>query len=125
MTMDFDEFAWFIGIFEGEGCIYARIKRDRGVPRKPSLRLQVYMTDEDIVRRVATVAQCGGVRGPVVRGQGRKDAWVWSADGEPACLLLVQMFPYLGRRRQKKALERLALTGWAMGNDQLVLEGAA
>lgn len=121
----FDEFAWFVGIFEGEGCISSRRKRDRGKLRSASLRLIVTMTDEDVMRRLAAYARCGSVRGPIVRNPDHKPQWIWTAEGEPASLLLSRMLPHLGDRRRAKALERLAETGWHVAANQARLEETA
>lgn len=116
----FDEFAWFVGIFEGEGCIDMAHRVHR-----PKPRLQIQMTDGDVVRRCHAFAGRGHVSGPHIRTGKRKDFWVWSVQGDDAYALLARMLPYLGERRRTRALEVLSETGYAVHPDQLDLEGAA
>ena len=95
-----NEFAWAIGIFEGEGTI-----------RKPGRRLgiRVTMTDYDIIERLQKVLG-GHINGPYTNGTkpDHKDVWYWAIDNRRdvrACLS--KMLPYLGHRRAHAALNLL------------------
>lgn len=93
--------AWAAGLFEGEGSI---------VPRPAGrIRLQLKMTDEDVVRRFGEVVG-GRVYGPyrqnsvIRRGFERKPFWCWSSAGTAhGWKLLHQWWPWLGLRRRARA----------------------
>ena len=51
-----DEFSWFVGLYEGEGCLYSRrIKRTiKGkIYNNIELGLTIKMVDEDIIARAS------------------------------------------------------------------------
>ena len=93
--------AWAAGLFEGEGSI---------VPSSAgAIRLQLKMTDEDVVRRFGELVG-GRVYGPylqnsvILRGFARKPFWCWSSGGTThAWKLLHQWWPWLGLRRRARA----------------------
>ena len=93
--------AWLAGLIEGEGCISTS-----GVN---SWRVQVKMTDEDVVRRCADVTGVGHVRGPYepsANNAGVKPYWIWAVSRRPDVLAVVYMiFPLLGARRRARATE--------------------
>ena len=110
-----DEFSWFVGLYEGEGCFYARnCKQKRtlkdGTERvyeHKGLVLTIKMTDEDVIARAAKFL-------------GQKYAEVERADrdarGYKRCyrvrqmggkkgklkILLDKMYPHLSKRRQEQ-----------------------
>lgn len=102
------EFAWAVGIFEGEGCI--SINRTVGRHGTPllSIRLRVAMRDEDVVRRFRAAVGIGEV---VRRRQSvahYEPLFWWSAQRrEDVVALLERFLPYLGTRRRAKSLEAL------------------
>ena len=51
--MTTNELAWVAGIFEGEGCLY------KDPRRKKDHKLQVVMTDKDIVERLHRITGVG------------------------------------------------------------------
>lgn len=99
----FDEFAWAVGLFEGEGSIICK----RPARQKSTVRcLTMCSTDEDTVRRFhKAVAGIGTVR-PYDRPDCKR-LWVWKAgaweDIEP---LAIRFYPHLSERRQR-AIVRL------------------
>lgn len=110
--------AWLAGIVEGEGNINVHTTHKvRGGERRayPYPQLRVRMTDEDVVRRCAEVAQeyGGGVYGPwSSKQEGKlhhKPSWQFTITGEPARRLLLDLLPYLGERRSAKVREVLSL----------------
>lgn len=90
--------AWAAGIFEGEGSI---VEQGRVV------RLQVKMTDYDVIARLWTIFG-GRVYGPYKYDQGdgseRKPAWVWISDGSDPAAIAREMLPWLGERRRERAV---------------------
>ena len=98
--------AWTAGLFEGEGCIgTARNKKKRA----STPRLQLSMTDEDVVRRFGESLRLGRVNGPYRGKGGRKDHWSWNVTSFEKVQAIVAMFwPWLGRRRKDRAKEVLA-----------------
>lgn len=101
-THDLD-FAWAVGLFEGEGCI--------GTTKNHyCVRLTLVSTDEDVVRRFQHVVGFGRLNGPH-KGQGpnSKPSWVWAKSGQEAELFLAEMLPFMCERRASRAREVIAL----------------
>ena len=51
-----DEFSWFVGLYEGEGCLSSGLakKKYKGrVLTSPKLELTIKMVDEDVIERAA------------------------------------------------------------------------
>lgn len=104
------DFAWFVGVFEGEGCI--TLERQR-----PTLRIA--MADEDIIRRVHAIAGVGYVfvsirdKNPL-----HKPMWSWGTSRQGQSInLLWRMLPLLGERRAARAWEVLEV--WAAKEHRL------
>ncbi len=107
--MDFDPIgiAWLAGIYEGEGTLVLNRKSPG------SAKLNVGMTDEDVIRRCFEVARCGVVTGGArLYGGEKKLRWVWSVYRRDDLLrLLPALRPFLGQRRRQRVdevLERLS-----------------
>ena len=104
------ELAWAAGLFEGEGSI---VQYNNG--GRPYLRLALRMTDEDVVRHFAVVAN-ESVLGPYDHQQNdghvRKPVWVCHVNGTRAARVLELFWPYLGSRRRARATELLSFTGY-------------
>lgn len=94
------DFAWFVGVFEGEGCITLQ----RGRPN-----LQIAMTDGDIIHRIREVTGVGSVFVSTREKRHRsKPMWHWSVSRQwDAVELLLRMLPLLGDRRTERALHVL------------------
>jgi hypothetical protein len=96
------EVAWAAGLFEGEGSITMN-----GARRAVQLR----NCDEEVVRRFQKVLRVGKVYGPYVNRSGerdghpRQDFFHWSAHGEECEIALEMMWPWLSRRRRRRAVE--------------------
>lgn len=93
------EFMWFVGLFEGEGCIsYSDVKR-RGTT---AAHLTIGSTDRDVIERV--VALHGGVIH--THAGTNKPMHCWRLNRRCEVLsLLHRMLPYLSARRASKAVE--------------------
>lgn len=106
--MAWDEFAWAVGIFEGEGSMgfYTWVKRGDKLAV-----MQVMMTDEDTIRRFhRAVGGVGRVRGPIkhTNNPRAKMLWQWRLQNyRDVYALLNRMLPHLGERRRKRAVELL------------------
>lgn len=90
------EVAWLAGLVEGEGSFHLH----RG--RRP--RLQVSMTDEDVIRKAHAMVGVGSVGGPYQSEGKRKAYWQWNVYGAEVIELLL---PHLGLRRAARAQEVL------------------
>lgn len=101
------QIAWAAGLFEGEGCI--SIKPPQGARHMPSIRLNISMTDEDVLVRFREAVGCGGVvrlRRPALPG--KKAVYSWDIGNRTEVARLLEAFlPWFGERRAAKA--RLAL----------------
>ena len=91
--------AWAAGLFEGEGSITWHTRNT-----KPGVRLTLKMTDEDTVRRFASIAGEGQVYGPYT-DKGRphqKPHWEWAAVRASARRVAEWLIPLLGPRRRAR-----------------------
>ena len=96
--MDSIEAAWLTGVFDGEGCI--------AFAGKNGVQLSLQMTDEDVVRRLASVTGVGTVVGPLKQEQPHhKLQWRWSVcNKRDVSRLLCVMAPLLSDRRRARSL---------------------
>ena len=93
--------SWAAGLFEGEGSLGWRMYRGR--PSSPIA--QLISTDEDVVRRFASVIGLGNVNGPYQYGE-KKPYWQWSAIGfEKVQHVVASLWHELGVRRRERARE--------------------
>lgn len=94
-----DEFSWFIGIYEGEGCLEHYYFNN-----KQRIRMAIEMTDEDTIQKVSKYLNVNYMK-KKKRGL-RKQTWVvrkhvgkYKGKGRE---LLLKMYPYLSERRKEK-----------------------
>lgn len=90
------------GVFEGEGSFGFWGKESKTYRY---LRIQIVMTDEDIVRRFIDYFKLGFVTLRTPKNNKHKKVWKWVVSGDKAVEVLLQLFPYLGIRRQEKFIE--------------------
>jgi hypothetical protein len=104
-----DEFAWAVGLFEGEGCIYVGTSRSKYSASKV-VHLKLGSTDKDVVDRfhkAVAVGRLYEIR-KFALDSSRKDLHTWECRVRTDSIaLLEKMLPYLGNRRREKALEAL------------------
>lgn len=94
------QIAWLAGILEGEGSF------GFGAGNQPRVRME--STDEDIVRRVTTIARCGNEYGPFLHTRSTKLAWTWELSVKAEVERLIRTIrPWMGRRRQTRIGELL------------------
>ena len=94
--------AWFAGLFEGEGSL-SRCRPGRG-----AWRLSLRMTDEDVIRRIATLFG-GAVYASSSRVPNHKDHWLWQEGHQDRINLIVSLiYPFMGTRRRATMDEFLA-----------------
>lgn len=105
-----ENLAWVAGLFEGEGWMGWRRSASKG----PHLELRLGMTDEDIIKRLATTLAVGNVFGPNRKfapdGREIKPNWVFYASGKIAYAIAVAILPQLGVRRTQQV--RTAIQSW-------------
>lgn len=102
-----EEVIWASGLFEGEGTItISKLPSGRQYPR-----IKVKMTDEDSVKRFATIF--GMQHKPVQKDKSWKehwkDAWYTDCTGKHAYAVLMAIFPWLGERRKRRVEEVISL----------------
>jgi hypothetical protein len=111
-----EELAWVAGLFEGEGSVSFRITHredaGRGYNRSGgSLRLEINMTDRDVLDVVKGITGVGRVYGPYDRG-GRRAMHGWIVtSGSDVRALCERLRPLLFSRRQEQI--DAALAGYA------------
>jgi hypothetical protein len=105
------DLAWLAGLLEGEAW-FGRTKRSNGRSgdnynyRIPIV--QVVMTDEDVIRRVGNLTNCG-VYGPHNQPGGRHMTFMVSVHGHKALKLMGMLRPLMGERRAAKIGELLTV----------------
>ncbi len=106
------DYAWFAGLFEGEGSIIVR-KDGKG----SKVRLHMGMTDYDVLQKVHSVFG-GNLTGPYTFTQKRKDGndklptYYWGiARRQHVLTILTGIYPHLGVRRRSKADEAYTVLG--------------
>jgi hypothetical protein len=107
--MSREELAWVAGLLEGEGSFTLQKTKYKGKVRYIQPRIQVYMTDEDIIHRLRSITGVGYIYGPVYRsgddGRGsRMEDWSpqyqWIVQRKAhAYWLLYKLLPHMGIRR--------------------------
>jgi hypothetical protein len=87
------EVGWLVGILEGEG----HFRSSYGNPR-----IEVKMTDEDVIRRLREVTGVGRVYGPFDSGNPRwRPSWNWNVARKDEALYLCKLIQrFMGNRRQ-------------------------
>ena len=106
-----DEFSWFVGLFEGEGCIYSR-KTKRTLKGKTyegvEIALTIKMTDEDVIARAAKFL--GNSYHSVKHKPGHKPLYRVRKNGGlngKLRKLLDDMYPHLSKRRQEQIIAKV------------------
>lgn len=100
------DLAWLAGLLEGEGTFTIR-RPKRG---RPTARMKLAMTDEDVVRRARDTVRMGTLHGPYVVRAGCKPHWEWVvARKADVITLLSALSPLMGSRRQARIAECLAV----------------
>jgi len=91
-----DEFSWFIGLFEGEGCVYADCR---------NVVISIAMADEDVIQRAAKFLNCS-YHSVKPKKEGYKTQYRTKKNGGATrgyvYDLLKRMKPHLSSRRQKQ-----------------------
>jgi hypothetical protein len=87
------------GVFEGEGSFGFWGKENKN---NRYFRIQVRMTDEDIVVRFVDFFKLGYVNLHIPKKDHLKKSWKWTVAGDKAMDVMLQMAPFLGIRRQEK-----------------------
>lgn len=104
------ETAWLAGLLEGEGCFYVNGERRPG--RRPSIGVQVKMTDEDVVVKAHKLMGSPSVRRHVDnRKEQNNDTYVTRVYGAKAEAVMRAVLPHMGTRRSQKITELLSMEG--------------
>lgn len=119
--MDELEFMWFVGLFEGEGCIAWSDKRRLG---KIAAHITIGSTDRDVIDRVQSF-----LGGNVYTGKGtNKPMHYWRIGNRKRVVeLLTRMYPHMSKRRQDRIDEVLpeliSFVDTRYGNDVVCKNG--
>ena len=92
--------AWAAGLFEGEGSITSCGGR---------IRLQLQLTDHEVLERFVEIVGAGKVYGPYTKGHRdgyrRKPRWLWVCEGPAAGVVFRTLSPWLSPRRLARGAE--------------------
>ena len=100
----YTDIVWAAGLFEGEGCI------DRDHRNPNSRRIQIAMTDLDVMERFVDVVGYGKLNGPYSykTRPNNKHFWQYKIEKRTEVLRILKMFlPHFGKRRAAKAIEAI------------------
>ena len=89
---------WVAGLLEGEGSFTCDSMNGKSRPRP---RISLQMTDEDVVKKVASILKCK-VWGPYKKKEPRKPVWVCALTGMEAAAWMNLLKYYLGSRRKEQ-----------------------
>lgn len=87
------------GVFEGEGSFgfWGKLLKNNRF-----FKIQVRMTDEDIVLRFVDFFRLGSINVYTPKTLHHKKTFKWQVSGDKAMEVMLQMAPYLGIRRKEK-----------------------
>ena len=95
-----ENLAWAAGLFEGEGSIIRR--------RKKETNLVLATTDFDVLSKFCSILGHGRIYGPYTRPN-TKPIWRWSCSGSKNCIaILAALWTFLGVRRKERAALAMA-----------------
>ena len=96
-----EDFLWFVGYFEGEGCVNFN-KQNNG---NYCIRLTISSTDFDILKRVKKIIKRGHLK---PRNYIHKPIWTWYITKQTETLpLMKMMYKFMGIRRKKRMKEAI------------------
>lgn len=99
--------AWLAGVLEGEGSFLVYWAKSRSGGRSPYPRVQINMTDRDVVARVALLMGGNSVQVHRVGDERLKRAWSTKVTGKRALEVMRTVRPWMGDRRGSKIDELL------------------
>jgi hypothetical protein len=103
------EIAWAIGLFEGEGCVYAC--KSSKTSKRSKITMTVTNTDFEVIKHFKDAVDCGVIYKAKKRTSNRKDSYSWRCfKREEVDRLCILFFEDLGTRRQKQFIESLEKT---------------
>jgi hypothetical protein len=90
------------GVFEGEGSFgfWGKVGKSNRY-----LRAQIRMCDEDIVLRFIDYFKLGSISTNLPKNNKHSRSFKWVVAGDRAVDVMLQLYPYLGIRRQEKFKE--------------------
>jgi hypothetical protein len=90
------------GVFEGEGSFgfWGKVGKSNRY-----LRAQIRMCDEDIVLRFIDYFKLGSISTNLPKNNKHSRSFKWVVAGDKAVDVMLQLYPYLGIRRQEKFIE--------------------
>src|SRR6266850_7349629 len=105
-TRTVEQIAWAAGLFEGEGCFNAYVRKSG----KIQMQVVLGMTDSDVVNRFAQIIGFGSVTHGRMTREGNKPLHEWRLyEATKVRAFIALLLPYLGERRRARALEVLSL----------------
>lgn len=98
------ETAWLAGLLEGEGSfvVYSkRRERSYGSWQQITVRVQIAMTDRDVIKNVAALLGSGVWRKSPSDSK-YKMQYATHVSGPRACAVMTAIRPHMGRRRRRQ-----------------------
>lgn len=95
-----EDLIWLAGLLEGEGSFFMEPTRGKRYPV-----IQVEMTDEDVIQRVARLFGTKMYSAKKIRAGGSMRSYRARVRGQKALVLMHALCPLMGQRRAKKIME--------------------
>lgn len=103
-----DDLMWLSGFLEGEGC-FTRVLGRSGKPEVWHAKVSVENTDLDVMLRVQWLLNAKTLGSyESQRYRGAKKSYTAAITGPKALALMLEVYPYMGNRRQSRILELLS-----------------
>lgn len=93
------EKAWLAGFIDGEGCIGLQCINAHN-KRYYLVRIQITQTNPDVLRHVAKITGVNRLCRSKRLGLKQADAWRWDSDMGDSEQVLIDILPYLVRKRE-------------------------
>lgn len=93
-----DMIGYVAGILDGEGSFMT-------ATGGYTPRVQLHMTDLDVLETVQKVTGCGTIHQITKRQEHWKQSWAWRCSGKEAISVMNAVLPYMSRRRSQKINE--------------------
>lgn len=100
------QIAWLAGILEGEGSFSCQCPNKRTRPHARLLRVQIQMTDRDIIERACELMEATSIY-ERPRPAPRQTVFILMITGHKAERIMRLILPHMGIRRRNKILECL------------------
>lgn len=107
--IEMNKLHWLAGILEGEATFGSyRVRSTHGTKKYLSTKIQLAMSDKDIVEKVASIFNRNVY---IKKSTGAKTMYVTGVHGQKAVEWMMTLYSLMGKRRQSRIAE--CIKNWA------------